>query len=211
MSSVKIALAAGLAVIAVGLGLMLSSTPVSVAHTSSSKEENLGYTGESHTLCQSGETLPQGTTAVRLQLGTFTGPRLTLRVFAGTKLIDSGERGSGWTGRTVTIALRSVPSHSSVVRLCVGWAMGGSESIHVMGALTEPSRALRIDGAPERGRFGVEYLRSGRSSWLSLAPGIAHRLGLGRSPSGTWIAVLAALVMLAVVAISSRVIVGEIK
>lgn len=211
MSSVRIALAAGLTLIAVGLGVTLSGAPVSVARTSSNREENLGYTSESHTLCQSNEQLPRGTSAIRLQLGTFTGPRLALEAYAGKRLVDSGERGSGWTGRSVTVALRHVPTTNMTVQLCVSWAMGGSESVHVMGELTGPSSALRIDGSPERGRFGVEYLRPGRSSWLSLASGIAHRLGLGRAPSGTWIAVLAALGMVAVVLLSCRVIVEEIR
>ena len=90
MSRVRIALAAGLALIVVAIGFTLSEAPPSVARKSATAEETLGFTNESHTLCQAGELLPRGTSAIRLSLGSFVGPRISLRAYVGKRLLTGG-------------------------------------------------------------------------------------------------------------------------
>jgi len=56
----------------------------------------------------------------------------------------------------------------------------------------------------------IEYLRPGESSWWSLATSVARRMGLGRAETGTWVALLAILLMVAVGGAMSRVILKEL-
>src|SRR5450759_2226166 len=109
MRSVKAALAMSLGTTVVGIGLVLSaSAPTVLASNSVSASEVLTVYGRSAGACQTGERLPRGTLAIRLSLGGFTGPRVTVAALSGTRVVTSGERGSGWAGQTVTVPVRAV-------------------------------------------------------------------------------------------------------
>jgi len=56
----------------------------------------------------------------------------------------------------------------------------------------------------------MEYLRPGRSSWLSLAPSIANRMGLAHAPAGAWVGYLAVAVMIAAAGFASRLVLREL-
>ena len=56
-----------------------------------------------------------------------------------------------------------------------------------------------------------EYLRPGSSSWWSLASSVAHRMGLGRSPAGTWIVFFLIAIMIAVAALASLMVLREMR
>jgi hypothetical protein len=60
-------------------------------------------------------------------------------------------------------------------------------------------------------RLRVEYLRPGNSSWWSLASGVAHRIGLGHAPSGTWIVFLLLALTIAIAALASRLVLRELR
>jgi hypothetical protein len=212
MPSVRIVLVAGLILIAGGLVVTLSGSPASVARASSTQEEDLGSNAQGLAACQAGELLPRGTTAIRLKLSAYTGPRVSVEAYAGSRVLARGERGAGWTGGSVTVVLRRAVARSARVRLCFGWTLKGMESVTLLGERTAPAVALHLDdGSAAIGRVGVEYLRPGQSSWLSMLSRIARRLGLGREPAGTWVAVLVAMLMIGVVALCSRTLIRELR
>ena len=81
----------------------------------------------------------------------------------------------------------------------------------VRGSPTEAAVAARArEGQSLGGREQITYLGTGRSSWLALASSVATHMGLGRDPSGTWVAFLVAALMLAIAALATRLALGEL-
>lgn len=65
----RIALAGGLTLVAIAAGLTLTRSPTTVIATNGVGEETeVANTTSSAKACQAGETLPAGTTAIRLAL-----------------------------------------------------------------------------------------------------------------------------------------------
>ena len=85
------------------------------------------------------------------------------------------------------------------------------ETIELVGAPASESTAARARDGVLSGRLRVEYLRPGAASWWSLAPEVARRMGLGRAPSGTWIALLVLVLMASIAAACARVILRELR
>jgi hypothetical protein len=83
--SVTVALTAGLALLAIAIGLVLTRSPASVALSNgvSSKQQLVSLENGSADYCQAGESLPAGVSAVRLSLEAFTGPAVKVNVLAG--------------------------------------------------------------------------------------------------------------------------------
>jgi hypothetical protein len=102
MRSVTVALAASIAVTVLAAGAVLSQSPLVVLATNSvASREALVTDWQNASACQSGERLPAGTLAIRLTVGAIFGPRMTVRVLEGSRVLTSGEQQSGWTGRDV--------------------------------------------------------------------------------------------------------------
>ncbi len=82
----SIVLAAGLVLIAVLVGVTLARSRPTLAGTNRvSADSLLGIAERPAGVCQTGETLPAGTSAIRLSLVSIVGPRVAMRVFrAGT-------------------------------------------------------------------------------------------------------------------------------
>jgi hypothetical protein len=205
MRSVRIALAAGLIATAVALGVVLSSSPMAVAG-SDQVPAKLGveHFYGTQTSCQGGGTVPRGTTAVRVSLSANIGPWVSLEVLSGSTLIAKGEQAAGWgVDETVTVPVGRVPRTIGDSRICV-----------TTGPVIEP---LQVNGLPVKTAGGVvvllrfEYLRPRSASWLSIAPSVAHRMGLAHAPAGTWVAYLLIGVMLAVSATAARLVVRELR
>ena len=210
MTSVRIALAVGLVLVAAALGVVLSSSPVSVAGTNAilASPAFVYASGDSHR-CQPGGTVPTGTTAVRISASANIGPSVTLKVFSGSHPVTSGERDAGWgVDETVTVpvtrVLRTIPAST----LCIAFG-AAIEPFEIKGA-QEPTTTA---GGPIGESLGlrVEYLRPGHASWWSLASSVAHRMGLGHAPAGTWIVFLLIAIMLTVTALASRLILRELR
>jgi hypothetical protein len=212
MHRVTIALAAGLTLLVVGLCVTLAHSPVIVARTNGPdfKEESIAFTRYGATYCQANELLPQGTSAIRLSLSSFTGPRVSVLVSAGGHPIASGERGSGWTSRVVTVPVRPLPRAAPGVTVCASFRVN-DEAVTVFGKPTPATIAAHSGGRALPGRMWIEYLRPGRRSWASLAGSTAHHMGLGRAVAGTWIVWLALALMAAVAAIASRLLLRELR
>jgi Predicted membrane protein (DUF2142) len=204
---VPVVLALGLALIAASVAFVLSRPPLVVAGTGgSSGRALLGYAPGDDRFCQGGETLPRGTTAVRLSLTANIGPRVTFEALAGARPITHGERPAGWgVGESVTVPVRRVASTVRDATVCtiLGAALG---PIKVLGGLA-PARRGSAQGTPE---LGVEYLRPGHRSWWSLVGPIARHLGLGHAPSGAWTVALLVLLTSAVVSLVCLLVLREL-
>jgi hypothetical protein len=211
MRRVKIALAAGLTLIAVAIGVTLSRAPLGVAGMNLVLNEKLTSTNRASSACQSNEVLPRGTSAIRIALSAFIGPRVTVKALSGKRVITHGARGSGWTGGVVTIPVRSVHAAISHIRICFAIALAGDETVTAYGEPATPTLAARSrEGRPLPGRVRIEYLRP-RRSWWSIAASVARRMGLGHAWSGTWIVFLAIALLTAVAALTSRLILRELR
>jgi hypothetical protein len=196
MRSVRIALAAGLTLLVAAIGLALLRSPLAVLGTNGIPDAGeVARTGRGTSACQAGEVVPAGTSAVRLTLAAEIGPSVTVTARSGARAITDGVRGAGWTGASVTVPVQRVSRTTSNAEIC--FALGHPlEDIAIFGEHAARADALvgpHGEGLP--GRMGVEYLRSGGSSWLSLVPTIARRMGVGHAWGGTWIvfALLAAM------------------
>lgn len=211
MRAVRIALAAGAILLVVGLGVALTRAPPTVIRASFVSKQGLYYSDGPFEACQDNELLPRGTTAVRLALDASLGPWVKVAAMEGSRVVAQGDGGSGWQVREVTVPIRPAPTRSLTVKLCISWVLRGSEGVTVAGEPTKPSLAARVGGGLTlMGRFGVEDLGPGRDSWLSLALPVARHMGLGRAWSGSWIVVLAAVLMGIVGALSARLLLREL-
>jgi hypothetical protein len=209
---VRLALAAGLALTAIAIGATLTRSPTTVAWTDSTPLVGpLAKTKHSARACQADETLPQGTSAVRISLFAIFGPRLTVKALSGKRVLTSGVRGSGWTGEVVTVPVRPVRHGASHVKLC--FALGRTdEVVELTGSPTSPAEATTTgDGRRLPGRMRIEYVKPDRRSWWSLTSSVARRMGLGRAAAGTWVVLLVMAVMAVVVAGASWLTVRELR
>jgi hypothetical protein len=207
---VRIALAVGLALVAIAIGILLSRSPVSVAGNNSvAAEHGVAAAKGGSTGCQTAGTVPAGTSGIRISGSVNVGPKVTARVLSGGQVITEGSREAGWgVDETVTIPVKRVPRTITNARLCVSFG-GALEPVELNGELvptTLPSgkRAHLL-------RFRIEYLHPGHSSWWSLASTVAHRMGFGHAPSGTWIVFLLLALTITVSALASRLLLRELR
>lgn len=198
MRSVKVALAAGLTLLALAIGLTLLGSPMSVARANrpaGQPEEPVASTTQSAHYCEAGEVLPSGTSALRIWLEAAAGPRVHVAVYSKGRLIAGGQRGSDWIGGAVTVPVRPLAYTASPVSVCVSFALR-DETVIVQGS-TEPSR------------MWIEYLHPGTRSWLSRAGEVVRHMGFGRAAAGTWIVFLALALLVAAAGLASRLLLRE--
>jgi hypothetical protein len=192
------------AVTAVVAVLTLMGSPVRVVRSSSKGEETIASTTRDATACQSDEVLPAGVTAIRMALEAEFGPKVAVRVYSGSRLLTQGTAPPGWTATAVTVPVRPLSRTVSHVKLCFT-AGPNSEHMQLYGVPARPPRAAVVGtGQPLRGRFSVEYLRSGSGTWFSDALTIARHMGIGHALAGSWLALLAAALVAAVAALTIR-------
>jgi hypothetical protein len=192
----RVALAAGLALLAVAAALVLSRSPPVLAGTNAVHPVNiaLGSVPGAGSACQAGETLPAGTTAIAISLEASAGPRVTLTVRSGKRVLASGRSASGWLGTAVAIPVGPPARTVRDATVCVAFA-GAEERVTFLGVRSPEGSAARGSAGVLAGRMTIEYLRPGRSSWWSSALTVARRMGLGRAWAGAWVAVLVAALM----------------
>lgn len=211
LTRVGVALAAGLALLAVALIVVLSGSPLVVARANPVPPNQpvlraAGGTG----VCQSGEFVPANVSAIRLTLVAVVGPRVHVTVAGGGRTLTSGTKGSGWTSGAVTVPVAPLSHPVRAARIC--FYLGSSaESVEVGGSAAAAASAARtLSGRVLPGRFTIEYMKPGSSSWWSSVRTVARRLGLGHAPSGTWLAFILLLAMGAVVATASWLALKEL-
>jgi len=222
MKRAKITLAVGVALIAVAVAFTLTRSPPRVLRGSwQGSQAELGAPTGDAAVCQDNETLPAGTTAVRLAMWAFVGARVRVVAYDGSRVLTEGSHGPDWTSTSVTVPVRPVQSTTSGALLCL--AIGpNSEPILILGDNAQPAEAAvelpanapapRSASLEEKlpGRMHVEYLGSGTASWWSRITSVAEHVGLGRAYSGTWIAALIAALMIAVGALALRLTLREL-
>jgi hypothetical protein len=201
MRGVRTALAVGLTVLAVTLGVVLSGAPLTVVGTNGVPDNPaVAYIAGGELACEHGGTLPQGTTAIRVSLSDIVGPRISLKASSGPTIVTTGTREAGWgIDESVTVPVRRVPYTVRGARICITIGRG-TEDIRVNGA-REGTSSSRVQAL-----LRMEYLRPGRESWSSMLSAVAHDMGLTHAPGGTWVAYLTLAVMLAVCVLASRLI-----
>jgi hypothetical protein len=213
MRGVPVALAAGLGLLAVALALTLLHSPASVAGTNrplGQPEQPIASTTRSTGYCQAGEVLPQGTSAIRVWLDAAYGPRMSLTVSAGGHALTRGERGSGWTGGSVTIPVKPLARTVADADVCVSFHLK-DETIIMQGNDASPASAAHEGPRALSGRFWIEYLRPGTRSWASLVASTMQRMGLGRAFAGTWIAFVALALLALLGVLASMLVVEELR
>jgi hypothetical protein len=211
MRGVKLALLGGLGAVAIALVLTLLGSPMSVARTNKvpGNETTIWTTTHGATYCQGHEVLPAGISAIRIWLDAAAGPRVNVVVSSRGHTIASGSRGSIWIGGSVTVPVKPLARAVDDVTVCAAFRLH-DETIVVQGSSTPRSLAAYDGRQALDGRMGVEYLRTGTRSWLSLASEVARRMGLGREPAGTWVVLLALALLAGAIALSSRLLVEEL-
>lgn len=202
--SVRLALATGLTVTAMTLGLVLSRSPLVLAGTNGVRAGlAVTYVQRPTSFCQQGGTLPAGTVAIRVSLSANAGPSVSLLALSGSRVIAVGERGAGWgTDETVTVPVARVASAHRETRVCVTVAQG-PEPIQVNGARVQTA------GGGEAVWLRLEYMRRSSASWASLVGSVAQRMGLAHAPAGTWVAFALVAAMLCVGVLASRLLLAE--
>jgi hypothetical protein len=207
----RVTLAAGLIVAAIAIGVLLSRTPARrIATNWHPTPLFLAVTPSGDGAgCQAGELLPAGTTAMRLSLTSQVGPRLSMTVSSGGRVLARGTHGSGWTGWGVSFPLHPVPRTSTPVTVCfsIGHAVG---AVGVLGAHAPVARSVISGSHSIGGAIRIDYLGPGHSSWLSRVTAIARRMGLGRAWSGTWVAGFVLALMAAATVLLARLAIREL-
>jgi len=211
MRSVKIAIALGLALLTIAIGLTLTRSPPLLAGTNSiPANPGIAYASGGSKACQMSGTLPRGMSAIRISASTNTGPRVTLKVLSGPLLITHGEREAGWgVDETVTVPVQRVPRTIANANICMAFGPA-IEPIQINGELV---RTITVrDGTTRRFvRFRFEYLRPGHASWWSLVSSVARRMGFGHAPSGTWVVFLLIALMITFATLATRLVLRELR
>lgn len=208
---VALALAAGLLVLVGALALTLSGSPVVLARANAAPANQPILEAKRGSACQTGEFIPAGTSAIRLTLVADAGPRVSVGMLSGKRQIAAGATASGWTSGAVTVPVKHFARPVSAATICFKFGPS-AETVQLGGAATSTATAARTPtGVTLLGRFTVEYLRSGPTSWWSLASVVAHHFGLGRAPAGDWVAWMVVLVMAICVALASYLTLRELE
>jgi hypothetical protein len=211
MGSVRIALVLALALVAIALGVVLSGSPPILTRAAPLADfTKLSGAGGPVRLCQGGEVLPRGTSAVRISLEALIGPPVALTASSGGHVLAAGRRGAGWSTGSVTIPVRPLAGSYSNVTVCAQLGQPRKQPVNVDGIPTSPAQAAHAGTQSAGGRMIVEYLRPSDTSWWSLVRSVARRMGLGHAIHGAWVALLVAAMMGVLAGLMSWVLVREL-
>lgn len=211
MRATLAALVTGLASICVALVVVLSGSPVAVIASNGIATPVAAYIHGNHTVCQHVSTLPAGTSAIRESFSANVGPKVTLRILSGGRTIAQGSVPAGWgISESVTVPIHSLSHSIENVRICAKLGASG-ELIEVKGTGSTRRRAGGGPREPSSLRLRIEYLKSGSKSWWSLASSVVRHMGFGRAPTGTVVAILALVLLLAVVGWTSGLILWDLR
>jgi len=186
-NQVAITIGVGFALIVAVLVVVLLQAPDERISTNSVVvQREIGLFSPHDAVCQSNERLPASTDALRMSLIAYIGPAVSVTVSHEGRVVARGHHSGGWISGSLTLPLR--PSVSSQTGASICLTRDSSALVAgLLGQTAPTARAATNNGQPLPGRLRIEYLTHGHSSWLSMAKHVARRLGLGHSPSGTWI------------------------
>jgi hypothetical protein len=213
MRSARIALAGGLALTAIAAATVLSGSPKVLAGSNgvdAAVYPPLTSVPGGGSGCQGDETVPAGSSAIRFSLEASAGPRVAVTIHSGTTARARGESAPGWLGRVVTVPVKLIDRTFHQATVCFSFT-GANERVSLLGVHTPAQSAAKSGARALPGRIAVEYLRAGLSSWWSLAPSVARRLGLGRAWAGSWVALMVATLMVTAIALASWLALREAR
>jgi hypothetical protein len=206
---VLVCLVAGLVLTVAAIAFDLSRVPLVAANpTPASSQTGVTVLHKKTSVCQAAETMPKGTTAIRVPLFAVLGPAVSISVTQGRRLIAHAKHAAGWMGGSVTVPLSKQARTTFDATVCAMVPANAYEPIVLRTSPAKKSTAT-IGAKPIRGHIAIEYLSPDRSSWLSLVPEVARRMGLGRAWGGTWIVLLVVLMMGGLVVVCSLSIIRE--
>ncbi|HEY2768841.1 MAG TPA: hypothetical protein VGI76_11335 [Solirubrobacteraceae bacterium] len=210
MRGARVALGVGFALVAVALAIVLSGSPQVLTGTNGIEPQGnvLATVPGGGSACQAGETLPEGSSAIRISLGATAGPRVAAAVRAGGRIVTHGVSAPGWLADVVTIPVAPLKHTVRDATVCFGF-VGADERISFFGLPTPPQSAARSGAGVLPGRVAVEYIHAGHSSWWSLARSVARRMGLGRAWAGVWVALFVGALMAAAILAASLSLIRE--
>jgi hypothetical protein len=207
---IRVTIAIGLAFIATAVGVGLARSPLVRAGTDGTPlPTEIGATSVPTTICQSEETVPDGTTAIRVSMLSLLGPRLKLVARSGGQIVTTGEIGYGWTGAVVTIPVERVVGAHRHTTICVSLAKR-QQLVNLRGANTKFSPAVTEGKQVLPGRMRFDYLRPDSKSWLSLALPTARRIGLNIG-GGAGIVLIPLMLLLSVGTLASWLLVRDLR
>jgi hypothetical protein len=208
---VAITLALGFILITAVLGVILLQAPDDIISTNSvTVTQPLGLFDRHAKVCQATERLPASTEALRISLIGYFAPAVSVTVSHGGQFAASGRHNAGWFGGALTLPLHPAVITPLDAKICLTRGPGGLP-IELAGNVASTALAATANGQTLPGRMRIEYLRSGHRSWLSLARHVARRLGLGHSPSGTWIVLPLLAVMAMATALGAWLLLREAR
>jgi hypothetical protein len=221
--NVKVTFVVGFAILALAFGVTLTGSPPRVLGEVAPQSGLLHITSEEPAVCQAGEVLPAGVSAVRFSLWAFFGSRMHVVAYSGSQVLTEGSRNGAWTGDTVTVPVKPVARTTSDVTLCFALTPN-SEPVYILGGVAPKGQAAVMYSHPTLasqppgkggqslgGKVNVAYLAPGTSSWWSSLVSVARHTGLGRAFSGTWIVFLIIALMAGVGVLAVRLTLKEIS
>jgi hypothetical protein len=195
--------------LAVGALTLTRSPPRVVGAGTRSTGTILAIATEAVEVCEGGEALPAGVSAIRLSLAGDYGSRLRVTASSGAQVLTEGARGPDWTGSSVTVPVTPLKQPASHVTLCID--LGPNSEPIIFAGISTPAREAAESSAGQKltGRVGVEYLGAGRGSWWSRILAVARHMGIGHALTGTWVALLIAALVAAVGLLAMRLALRE--
>ncbi|HEV3069872.1 MAG TPA: hypothetical protein VGY76_00425 [Solirubrobacteraceae bacterium] len=207
---IRITIAIGLALTVVAVGVALARKPLVRAGTDGTPlPTEVGATPAPTTVCQGEETVPAGTTAIRVSMLSLMGPRLKLLARSQGQVVTSGELGYGWTGSIVSIPVARVAGTHPHTTICVSLAKR-RQLVNLRGANTKFAPAVMGGKQVLTGRMRFDYMHPNDKSWLALALPTARRIGLNIG-GGAGIVLLPLLLLLSAAALSSWLLVRDLR
>jgi hypothetical protein len=207
---IRLTIAIGLALTALAVGISLARSPLVRAGTDGTPlPTEIGATSVPATICQGEETVPAGTTAIRVSLLSLLGPRIKLVARSGGQAVTTGEIGYGWTGAVVAIPVTRVVGIHAHTKICVTLAKR-QQLVNLRGVNTKFSPAVTEGKQVLPGRMRFDYLRPDSSSWLSLALPTARRIGLNIG-GGAGIVLIPLMLLLSAVALTSWLLARDLR
>jgi hypothetical protein len=206
---VAVTITVGFAVIVIVLLVVLLQTPSTpISSNAVTVERELGLFSGRATVCQKDERLPVSTSALRMSLVSYIGPEVSVTVLHAGRVLAAGRRAGGWVSSFLTLPLHPAARASQYVEICLTRSPG-NRAVGLFGNSAPRALAATSNGQPLPGRLRIEYLKPGSESWLARATSVARRVGLGHSPSGTWIVLPLASLMAAAIALGAWLLLRE--
>ncbi len=190
--AVKLTFGAGIVILGLLVALAMTQAPPRVLRAGPKISSELATSTGDGTVCQRGEVLPAGASAIRISVTAFIGARVRVAVFSGAHVIAEGAHGPDWSGTSVTVPITPVHQTVDHTKVCA-YVGPNSQPIYILGSPSAPQEAAENGfGQPLNGRIQTEYLASAEGSWWSRILTVARHMGLGHALEGTWVVLLIA-------------------